>query len=774
MFAFSCSSAGYPQPRAEFGVLNAENWFISKSNLELRGEWRFFWKQFLNPNEVDPKEVIFQSAGKHWTSIEREGKPLPSFGYGTYRLDIVLPDSHEPIAISVPVLHTAYRLYIDGELIYENGIVSEDESAHKPSFHTKILTIHNYKKILRIQLEVSNFTHKIAGMKEVIRIGRIDKIYASEARSYVINWLIILVLALLAFYHFAIYGLRKSEAASFYLGFLYLGILIVILTLPEGSILFNLFSDEWCVPLIRFSKIGLPISVAMGGQVLYLLFLNHRYLLILQVIKIYTTLNILVCLVAPLTYLGTWSYYFEFGTIGFFLLGAVFTLQALFQGKRDSFLYFSSLVLICTGAFVDILHNGNYLTNVLTLGYYNIMFFLIPQSYILTRSIIEIFRSEEKISRQLLKNNEELESKVNERTLELQKANRWKSNFVSLMSHDLRSPLIGVNQILDVLQFKFSTLRDEEKFKFLAMSKEGIQNSLRMLQSLLDVSRFDSDGIKLQQTKFSVKDLINSAVSFIVPIATMKDICISVSIEKDTQIIGDRALLEEVFKNILTNAIKFSFPGKSIEIQENTKGDWVSIQIKDYGLGMDEDMISKILGEANPKSQPGTNGELGTGLGLRLCVNILDAHFSKLRIQSQAGIGSTFEVLFSRQTRSILLVDDSDDYRSHLAEELRRNRWIVIEARNGEEALDHLARIKPDLIVTDKQMPIMDGISFLHEWEAVRGDIKIPLILISSDISLSDGEAYLVEEGLKQMVAQYLSKLMPLHRIVERISSYIG
>jgi signal transduction histidine kinase len=547
----------------------------------------------------------------------------------------------------------------------------------------------------------------------------------------------------------------------------------MLITLSEGRIIFNLFPDEWCMPLIRFSKIGLPISIYNGSYVLYLLFLNQRYSFILDFTKIYCILYVAVCLFTPIAYLGHWSYYFEFGAIVFFALGAFFTVKAVVQQKKDSVLYLLSLSLICLGAMFDILYNGNYLSNKFSLGYYNVIFFLIPQSYILTRSIIEIFKSEEKISRQLIKSNEELETKVQERTTELQKANRWKANFVSLMSHDLRSPLIGVNQILDVLQFKFSTMPDEEKHKFLSLCKEGVQNSLRMLKSLLDVSRFDSDGIKLQQSLFSLKELLTEVVGFIKQIAMIKEVQLNLLIENDSYIVGDRALLEEVFKNILTNAIKFSFPNTSVDISERTKGDWVSIEIKDSGMGMDEEVISRILGDKTPKSQPGTNGELGSGLGLRLCVNILDAHFSKLRIKSEPGKGSIFQVQFSKQTKSVLLVDDSDDYRSRLAEELRRKRWIVIEARNGEEALGQLTRIKPNIIVTDKEMPIMDGISFLHEWEAIKADSKIPVVLISSDVSLSDGETFLVEEDLDHMVVMYLSKILPVERLVEKISKFI-
>ncbi len=760
-----------PQAFAQDGLLNAQNWYIPRSNLELRGEWRFFWHEFLDANEVDRPDKMSLSAGKHWTSLRKDGQSLPSFGYGTYRLNVLLPDNRDTLALYIPVMHTAYRVYVDGEFLYENGVVSEFESFHKPSFHTKVIALRGHRKHLRIQIDVSNYTHKIAGMKEVIQLGRIDNIYAHVSGAYIFNWFIIFFLSILSIYHFFLYNLRQSEKASFYLGFLYLGILIMILTLAEGRILFNMLPDVWCMLIIRLSGIGLPLSIYMGARVLYYLFLDHRFDILITVSKIYVVSYIFTSLFSPNEYMAEWTYRFEFVSIFFIIVGLLLTLRAVIYRKKDSLLYLTSLILICFGSIHDTLYNGNYAIGLHPLGYYSVIFFLIPQTYILTRSIVQIFKSEEKISRALIKSNEDLENKVQERTVELQKANRWKANFVSLMSHDLRSPLIGVNQILDVLQFKLSTIPDIEKYKYITICKEGIQNSLRMLKSLLDISRFDSEGIKLQQSQFSLKSLITEVTSILHPIATVKDIKLNINILQDTNIIGDRALLEEVFKNILTNAIKFSYPNSSIEISDKIKGDWVSIEIKDFGLGMEEDVVAKILGDKNPKSQVGTNGELGSGFGLKLCINILDAHFSKLRIQSEPGKGSTFEIQFSKLLKSILLVDDSDGYRAGLAEELRRRKWIVIEARNGEEALDHLTRIKPTLIVTDKEMPILDGIAFLHEWEAIKGKLNIPIVLISSDVSLSGDKDILEKEELEHMVVMFLSKLIPIHKLAERISN---
>lgn len=267
-------------------------------------------------------------------------------------------------------------------------------------------------------------------------------------------------------------------------------------------------------------------------------------------------------------------------------------------------------------------------------------------------------------------------------------------------------------------------MENQEKQKFLDLCRSGIQNSLRMIKQLLDVSRFDSEGIRLQPTLFYLDELFDDVIRTIESVATVKEIDIRLKMNQNPKLIGDKILLEEVLKNIIINAIKYSYSGSAVDVVQTIDDQWISIQVIDYGIGMDSEQLDQISRDETPKSQHGTKGELGTGLGLKLSQTILEAHFGKLKISSAPGKGSKFEVLLSNVTRSILLVDDSDNFRSDLAEELRRKKWIVLEAKNGEEALDHLSRITPNMIVTDKHMPIMDGISFVHEWEAIKEEKK--------------------------------------------------
>lgn len=776
-FAFcleSCGEKTVPSPIARKGILDASHFPLEDKNLELRGDWEFYWKELLHPEEQKPEKLQYALASNHWTSLKEGGKFLPSFGYATYRLNLEVPELKEQIAISMPVMHTSYRLFVDGKLIHENGIVGTDADHFRPSYRTKICPLERTGKTIRIQVQIANYTHTIAGMKELIRVGTIPNIYDSYMSSVILNWIITIFLFMLSIYHIWIFIVRKTEVASLYLGLLYICLILITLAISEPRSLYRIFPDQWCFFLIRMSKVILPFILYFGASVVYHLFYYKKEMVIFRILTIYCSIFAILVMFSPDRYMAEIAEPFEIVAVIFLFIGVIYIIRAVIEGKKDSFIYLISFALASAAGIHDVLYFKNFIPGIRPIAAYGLVLFFIPQSIILTRSFINLFRREEEVSRAVIRNNEDLERKVKERTFELEKANRWKANFISLLSHDLRSPLVGVNQILDIVQHNFDSMENQEKMKFLDLCKSGIQNSLRMIKQLLDVSRFDSEGIRLQPTLFSVKELLDDVVQTIESLGTVKEIHIRLKIDQDLMMIGDKILLEEVLKNLITNAIKYSYSGSFVDVVQKIANGWISIQVIDYGVGMSSNQLDQITGENTPKSQPGTKGELGTGLGLKLSQTIIEAHFGKLKVFSEIGKGSRFEVLLSNTTRSILLVDDSDNFRTDLAEELRRKKWIVLEAKNGEEALDHLARITPNLIVTDKQMPIMDGISFIHEWEAIKEDKKIPIIMLSSDAPFYNGRKFLEEEGLEHAVLSYLSKLYSKKDLVEKILSSVS
>ncbi|TGM46733.1 response regulator [Leptospira biflexa] len=774
LFSQSCHLDVSPTLLAKDGVLDVRMANLSEDTVNLIGKWEFYWNEFLDPKQISPTNISYLSVGVPWFSQANEdGVDYPSFGYASYRLTILLPpkaEERETYALLVPVLHSAYKIYANGKLVAENGIIGKNDTTHKPSFHTKIIPLIDINQKVDLVIHISNFSHKYAGIHGIIRFGKLEKIIQVWNEYHSATCIILIFMGLLSIYHALVYAINRSEKNALRMSFVYLGILILSATLTETRILFNFLSDDYCIPLFRLSRVGFVIVLYFGGSVLFSLAQMRIFKKMLVLLKIYSLTFLMVSLLTPIKHLALVSYYFEFFSVIFVILGLISVSLALYFQRKESKLFFFSLLLAVIGGIIDVILISNPNLGFRPMGLISLYLFIFPQTLGVTFGLIRVYKRSESISKELYKRKEALEKKVKARTDELEKANRWKANFVSLISHDLRSPLNSVNQILDVIDFSFSETSEEEKKKFLDICKTGVTQSLKMLEQLLDVSRFDAFGTKLIQTKFSVNDLLNEIIESVEPLATLKGIRIQKDTPIEAEIIADRTLIGEVFKNILTNSIKYSYLNSEVWVGVSFKGKWLSVEIRDRGLGMSEEQIHKLTGEENIKSTPGTAGERGTGLGLQLCNNILEAHFGKLRIKSVLGVGSSFEISLSKSTKSVLLVDDSGNFRSDLAEVMRRNQWIVIEAGNGEEALSHLARITPSLIITDLHMPGMNGISLIHEWEGRRNqNQKIPIILISSDAPLSGGNSFLEEEGLETIVSAYFSKMYKAEDLCEQI-----
>ncbi|PKA26059.1 response regulator [Leptospira meyeri] len=774
----SCRFDAYPTLLAKDGVLDAQSVDFSGETINLTGNWEFYWNEFLDPDTEIPIHKSFLKAGVPWFSQENEdGELYPSFGYATYRLTVLLPNDtseNEPFAISVPVLHSAYQIYVNGKLVGKNGTVGKSAEQHRPSFHFKIIPLSGVTKKINLVIHISNFSHKYAGIHGTIRLGKLQNIINLWNVNFTVSWIIMIFMLFLSIYHALVYFINRSERNALRMAFVYLGILILSSTLIETRVLFNLFSDDYCMALFRFSRIGFVLVLYFGGYVVLNLAQMRFFKRILFLLKLYALSFLAVVLLTPVSYLSKLSFYFEVTSVVFVFLGLFSVSLALYFQRKESRLYFFSLLLAIIGGLIDIFLITNPNFGYRPLGLVSLYLFIFPQTLGVTLGLVRVYKRSETLSKELYKRKEALEKKVKARTLELEKANRWKANFVSLISHDLRSPLNSVNQILDVIDFSFSETTAEEKKKFLEICKTGVTQSLRMLEQLLDVSRFDAFGTKLIQTRFCVNELLNEIIESVEPLATLKGIRIQKDTPIQAEIIADRTLIGEVFKNILTNSIKYSYLNSEVWVGLSYKGKWLSAEIRDRGLGMSEEQIHRLTGEETIKSIPGTAGERGTGLGLQLCTNILEAHFGKLRIKSVLGVGSAFEISLSKSTKSVLLVDDSGNFRSDLAEVMRRNQWIVIEAGNGEEALSHLSRITPSLIITDLHMPGMNGISLIHEWEGRRHqNQKIPIILVSSDAPLSGGDKFLEEEGLETIVSAYYSKMYKAEDLCQQIESIL-
>ncbi len=249
---------------------------------------------------------------------------------------------------------------------------------------------------------------------------------------------------------------------------------------------------------------------------------------------------------------------------------------------------------------------------------------------IMVLSLLYIKREQDAYQKQIEKNNWELEN-----------MNSTKEKLFSIIAHDLRSPIGQLKTLLDLVNDKFIS---PDKFRELTATIAGEVEQLHgTMDSLLRWSSSQSVGIHAVPEKIALSALVEECILFFKQKAEQKNIRI-INDEAGLTVWADRNHLQIVLRNLLSNACKYSYPGGIILIRSFAKKQMVTLQVIDQGTGVPEDLREVLFSREHIESHRGTANEPGTGLGLQLCWEFVEANEGKIRVESEINKGSTFSV----------------------------------------------------------------------------------------------------------------------------------
>lgn len=218
------------------------------------------------------------------------------------------------------------------------------------------------------------------------------------------------------------------------------------------------------------------------------------------------------------------------------------------------------------------------------------------------------------------------------------KLDRMKSNFINIIAHELRTPLTVIKTYADLLRYeKLGKLNKMQKDKLNKMIK-NIEKLNELINDMLQIPSIDSKELELRRENFYIKDLIKDIVDELKEMAKEKKQKIKLSLN-ESMTNGDIKLIEKALKNVITNAIKYTYEGGKIEIKAGKEGAFTHVVIKDNGKGIDKNELDKIF-------EPFYTGEEGgVGLGLAIAKNIIESHGGRIWAESDIGKGTTFHIL---------------------------------------------------------------------------------------------------------------------------------
>lgn len=247
-----------------------------------------------------------------------------------------------------------------------------------------------------------------------------------------------------------------------------------------------------------------------------------------------------------------------------------------------------------------------------------------------------------KQNKELLTLNASLEEKVNQRTEELRLANASKDKFFSIIAHDLKSPFNAMLGLSEVMLENWELLEEEEKIEFVSDIKDTSKNTFNLLQNLLEWSRSQTGKVQVEAIDFNPAGLIEQNINVLHQHAHSKDITIENKVNGEWMCFADENMISTVFRNLISNSIKFTNEGGCIEVLGNEKEDHYEFCIKDNGIGMNDATVAGLFDITSKVQRNGTKEELGTGLGLILCKEFVNKNRGNIFVKSTENVGSKF------------------------------------------------------------------------------------------------------------------------------------
>jgi len=369
------------------------------------------------------------------------------------------------------------------------------------------------------------------------------------------------------------------------------------------------------------------------------------------------------------------------------------------------------------------------------------------------------------------------EKDIKKAKLEAETANMAKSRFLANMSHEIRTPMNAIYGLIRLIEDTHLARDQKSMINKLRLSSD---NLLKIINDILDFSKIESGQIKFEKTSFNLEELIKRIIESLEHYATDKNLTLEYYFDNkiDKVLFGDPIRIHQVLLNLVNNAIKFTEKGKvSVTcklIKKSKKINKIYFEVEDTGIGIKKENEYKIFKLFEQEDESTTRRYGGTGLGLAISSELVGLMGGKINIKSKKGQGSIFyftvnleasdkEVVirqiitpyinqFALKGKRILLVEDNK-YNQYIAETILR-KWSanVVSADNGEQALEILQQNNFDLILMDKQMPVLDG---LETTQQIRNNLKLDIPIIALTANVVKG---VIDDCLAAGMNDYLAK----------------
>ena len=263
----------------------------------------------------------------------------------------------------------------------------------------------------------------------------------------------------------------------------------------------------------------------------------------------------------------------------------------------------------------------------------------------------KLSREKHKLEEHVKERTQEIQNKniiLKESELKLKEANATKDKFFSILAHDLKNPFNIIQGYADILNTEYDNFSESDRKRMVKEIDKSSKITYKLLENTLTWSRSQQGKIRIDKKNLNLKNLVTTSIESSTLNAKKKDIEILIDIQETTEIYADNFTLSTTIRNLVSNAIKYTAEGGRVKVKVLESDQEIKLSIQDNGIGMNMETMNNLFRIDESYSTPGTNNEVGTGLGLILCKEFVEMNSGTIEVESKIGKGSTFTISLSK------------------------------------------------------------------------------------------------------------------------------
>lgn len=647
------------QPRVVKGVIDLSSYnFLRDGPVELKGEYEFYWNQMLNPSSSgEGTEMNYIKVPGSWYRLRNKVPEIERHGFATYRLMIRLPENVDQVALKIQDVYSASGYFLDGKAIDYLGFPGVNKYQTVTRYSRPVVRSEVNNREVELLIRVANFDHRLSGIAGGITLGLADQMQQLREREMNRGHFLIGAFMIIGIYFLGLYLIRSEQYR------LYFSLICLLMAMRTAMILdlpFELGMNLNGLTMARLDLLNVyffaPFFTLMISSIFPFEFPKPAFRILLWISLVFI-IFVVVSPVSLFSYTLTWFF-------GFFVAECLLILYVVMlawsRGRSHAPVFALGLIILFAGILNDLLYEID-AVDTEYMGQYTMFIYLLIYAYIFADKSNNLQRQAEKLATEVSQVKNNLEQLVEERTTELQSMSKQlekqkmqlestnkdlveainaRNRLFAIIGHDVRAPIGYTRQALEMI-LENKEITDKERDELLRMMANSSAVTYNLLDNLLVWGRSQTGKLKANAIHFQLKALVDESLELVRIGLKEKKLKVEVYVSEDHYLEADRDHLYIVIRNLLSNAIKFTPEKGSIYISSKKEKAEVVISLRDTGIGIPKAIIAKLTDARSHVSTDGTKGEKGSGLGLKICKEIIQTNHGWLRIESESGSGST-------------------------------------------------------------------------------------------------------------------------------------